>query len=93
MAASVRSVLVIPMTAVRSSGFTTAAMKVARGAWSMLLRPARMKSRTIDIQKCDGKPKRNTAAEDGTWVKTMVLIKPILRANGPAKMLEIAPRR
>ena len=52
-----------------------------------------MKSRTIDIQKCDGKPKRNTAAEDGTWVKTMVLIKPILRAKGPAKMLEIAPRR
>lgn len=38
--ASVRNMLVMPMTAVLSSGLTTAAMNAARGAWSKEFRAA-----------------------------------------------------
>lgn len=91
--ASVRRVLVMPMTAVRSSGRTTAAISAVRGAWSIMLRPARtIRSRTT-AQKAvgGGSGKNSTAADDGACVNTIVLTRPILRARGPANTAEMAP--
>lgn len=59
----------------------------------MLFRPALTSSKKMHNGKAFGRPKRRTAAELGTCVNTMVLIKPIFRANGPAKTAEIAPRK
>lgn len=90
---NVRRVPVIPITAVRSSGFTTAAMNAERGAWSMLLRPVRMKKRMTVNGRPRGMGKRSTAADEGRCVKTMVFIRPRCRARGPANTVEQELRR
>ena len=86
--ARVRSMEVIPMMAVRSSGRTTAAMNAVRGAWSMLFKPVRMKNSIIVKNRLVGAGKNRTAVLEGRWVKTMVLIRPSLLASGPAKMVD-----
>ena len=91
--ASVRSMDVIPMMAVRSSGRTTAAMKAVRGAWSMLFRPVRMKNKIMVRTRLRGAGKKRTAVLEGMCVKTMVLIRPSLLASGPAKMVDSEARR
>ena len=49
VAASVLSILVIPITAVRSLGLTTAAMNAERGVWSREFNPVLIKSRMTVI--------------------------------------------
>jgi hypothetical protein len=54
----------------------------------MLFSPVRRKNRTTVIHSPLGSGKKSTAAELGMCVKTIVLINPNFRANGPAKMVE-----
>lgn len=93
VAANVFIVLVMPMTAVRSSGFTTAAMNAARGAWSMLFRLVRRKNSATVKKMPDGAGKRRTAADDGIWVNTIVLIRPRRRDSGPAATVKQDDRK
>ena len=56
----------------------------------MLFRVARKSSSPTVQPTLEGSGMKALAIEEGRWVKTIVLIKPILRANGPAKTLDIA---
>jgi hypothetical protein len=83
----VLTVFTMPITAVRSSGNTTAERKALLGAWSMALRLAR-ETRRVMVSQSDvgnGMSERNIAL--GKWVNTIVLTKPIRFAMADAKRL------
>lgn len=83
----VLTVFTMPITAVRSSGSTTAARKALLGAWSMAFRLAR-ETRSVIVNQSDagnGMSERKIAL--GRWVNTMVLTNPIRLAMADAKRL------
>ena len=45
------------------------------------------------LAKRGAKGNNSTAVEDGTCVKTMVLIRPMRRASGPANTAPMPPRK
>lgn len=81
------TVFTMPITAVRSSGSTTADRKALLGAWSMELRLAR-ETRSVMVSHSDvgnGMSERKIAL--GRWVNTIVLTNPIRFAMADAKRL------
>lgn len=66
----VLTVLTIPITAVRSSGRTTADKNALRGAWSMELRTDRATRSTIVMNSVDGAGSSKRKIADGRCVKT-----------------------
>jgi hypothetical protein len=73
---------------VRPVGRIAAARKACLGAWSMLFVVERKISNAIAITKLLGSGISASAIDAGTWVKTMVLIRPIQWAMEETTRLE-----
>jgi hypothetical protein len=68
----VLTMLIVPMTAVRSAGRMTAAKKADRGATSIDWVHARRIRKSIAKGSCEGKGIKASAIEEGRWVNTIV---------------------